>query len=248
MKCVILCGGKGMRMGEIGEKIPKSLIKIGDKPIVEHIMDHYASYGIKEFVLCLGHLGEKIKDYFSNKKEKHNITLVDTGVNSSKTQRLLKIKDLLGEVFLVSYGDDLSNVNISKLVEFHKKEGKIATLVSVRLPNPYGTLELNEFEPSLVSKFREKPLMKDWINGGYFVFNKSIFEYLDENSELENDALKNLSEKKQLCAYRHPGFWKSINTLKDSIELNELYSEGELEKYFKNNENFQNHGKQLLEE
>jgi glucose-1-phosphate cytidylyltransferase len=232
MKCVILCGGRGVRLNELTGEIPKPLINVGEKPIVEHIMDHYASHGIKDFVLCLGYLGEKIKDYFENKNIGYGIEMVDTGVDTSKAHRLLKVKHLLGESFFVSYGDDLSNVNITKLIDFHNRERKIATLTAVRLQNPYGEIALDDYEPHVVSDFIEKPIMNAWINGGYFIFDKNIFDYIDENDELEDHVFKKLTKEKQLSAFRHSGFWKSMNTLKDSIELNDMLKSGNLFKEF----------------
>ena len=232
MKCVILCGGKGMRMGELTEHLPKPLLIVGDKPILEHIMDHYAKYGITEFILCLGHLGDKIKAYFKNKNTGYKIEMVDTGEKSTKAQRLLKVKDMVKEEFFVSYSDDLSDVNISKLIEFHKKEKRIATLTAVRLNNPYGVIELDEFEPNIISNFKEKPTMKEWINGGYFLFDERIFDYIKENDELEKEVFEKLVKEKQIIAFRHQGFWKSVNNIKDYNELNEIFKNGKLGKIF----------------
>lgn len=232
MKTVILCGGKGTRMGENSEIIPKSLLKIGDVPMIEHIMNHYAHHNITEFVLCLGHLGEKIKDYFSKNPSDYKIEMIDTGKNTSKAQRLKKIKYLLGDNFFVSYGDDLSDVNISSLREFHAKEGKIATLTAVRVPNPYGVLEFCADNQNLISNFKEKPLMNEWINGGYFLFNKKIFDYINQRDELEKEVFNKLVKEKQISAYKHQGFWKSMNSLKDYLELNSMFEEGKLNEMF----------------
>src|SRR3989344_1640426 len=230
MKCVIFCGGKGVRLNELSREIPKPLLKIGDKPVIEHIMDHYAKHGITEFILCLGYLSDKIKEYFNNHQTSYSIEMVDTGENSLKSERLRKVKHLLGDVFFVSYGDDLCNVDIKKLIDFHNKEKRVATLTAVRLPSSYGTLELHDFEPHLVSTFREKPLINEWINGGYFIFDKGIFDYIKDGDELENEVFDKLAKDKQLAAFRHGGFWKSINTLKDHIDLNEMFNKGELNK------------------
>ncbi|MBS3088195.1 NTP transferase domain-containing protein [Candidatus Pacearchaeota archaeon] len=232
MKCAILCGGMGARLGELGEYLPKPLMRIGDKAVLEHIMDHYAKHGITDFVLCLGHLGDKIVRYFSNKGTNYKIEFVDTGEKSTKIDRLLKVKEILGDTFLVSYGDDLCNINIQKLIKFHNKEGRMSTLTVVRLPSSYGVLTLHDFEPHLVSEFKEKPLIHEWINGGYFVFDKRIFDYIKEGEELEDHVLVRLAKEKQLAAFRHDGFWKSMNTLKDSVELNEMFDRGELKDLF----------------
>ncbi len=226
MECVILCGGKGTRMGESSEEIPKPLMKIGDKPIIEKIIDHYAKYGVNEFILCLGHLGDKIRDHFSKNKTKYQIDLVDTGENSSKSERLIQIKDKLGERFFLSYGDDLSDVNIEDLVKFHKSHGKIATVTAVKIANPYGVIKIDSL--GMVKQFEEKPLMDNWINGGYFIFEKKIYDFLEKDSDLEKITLKKIAGNNNLAGYKHDGFWKSMNTLKDYLEFNELYGEGKI--------------------
>ncbi len=243
MKCVIFCGGKGTRMGS-DVNMPKPLLEIGNKPILLHIMDHYASHGITEFILCLGYMGSKIREYFDNNSLYYKIEMVDTGDNSNKAERLLKVKEFLSEEarFFVSYGDDISNVNITELIEFHKKEGKCVTLTAVKLPNPYGVLEFDDVKPVIVSGFKEKPIMNEWVNGGYFVFEKKIFELLSHGKELEKEVFEDLSRKKEIVAFRHAGFWKSMNTMKDNIELNEMFKNGELDKIFKRNNGVNNYG------
>jgi glucose-1-phosphate cytidylyltransferase len=233
MKCVVFCGGKGIRMDGTASITPKPLLMIKSKPVLEHIMDHYAKYGVTEFILCLGYLGDKIRAYFESHSTPYRIEMIDTGDNSSKAERLLKVKNLLGETFFVTYGDDLSDVDISKVLEFHKSQGKIATLTAIRLPNPYGVLEIHDFEPHIISRFKEKPIMNEWINGGYFVFDKKIFNYIKDKEELEKEVFERLAAEKQIVAFRHPGFWKSMNTLKDHVELNELAEKGDL-RIFKN--------------
>ncbi len=237
MKCVIFCGGKGTRMGESANGLPKPLLKVGDKPILVHIMNHYATYGVKNFILCLGFYGEKIKSYFSENPPDYSIQMVDTGEDSTKAERLFKVRDLLrGEDnFFVSYGDDLSNVNISELKNFHEKEGKSVTLTAIKLPNPYGVLEFDEVKPMIVSGFKEKPLMNEWVNGGYFVFKNRVLDFLYAGKDLEKEIFGELSRDKEIAAFRHAGFWKSMNTMKDHIELNELFESGELDKIFKQN-------------
>lgn len=209
-------------MANLAKNIPKPLIDIEGKPILERIMDHYASYGVKDFVLCLGHLGEEIKNYFAKKPSSYNLIMVDTGEDSSKSERLLKVKNLLGddELFFVSYGDDLGDVDISKLLEFHKNSGVIATLTAVRMRSDYGILDIGD--NSLVEDFNEKPLLDKWINAGYFVFNRKIFDYIEKGGELEKEVFYNILKQKNLSAYKHEGFWKSINTPKDVLEAEEL--------------------------
>ncbi|MDP4039341.1 MAG: sugar phosphate nucleotidyltransferase [Candidatus Pacearchaeota archaeon] len=235
MKCVIFCGGKGTRMGSSTEDLPKPLLNIGDEPILIKIMNHYASYGITNFILCLGFLGDKIRNYFKENPSKYNVEMISTGVDATKSERLLAVKEFLDteDSFFVSYGDDLSNVDILELRKFHEKEGKLITLTAVKLPNPYGVLDFDDVDPRVVSAFKEKPIMNEWINGGYFVFDKRVFEYLEKGSDLEEGVFNTLSEKKEIAGFRHKGFWKSMNTLKDYVELNEMFKKGELNCLFR---------------
>ena len=222
MKTVILCGGKGSRMGAKTEKIPKPLVEIGDKPVLWHIMKIYASQGFNEFVLCLGYNGEKIKAYFGeNNSEKWSIEFVDTGLESSKSERIQKIKNFVdGKNFFLAYGDDLCNIDLKKLLGLHEKSKRVATITAVRVESPFGLVESNE--KGEVVRFKEKPKLNHWMNGGYMVFNKKIFGYLGEG-ELEKEVFEKLVKEKQLMAFRHEGEWKTMNTLKDNIELNELW-------------------------
>ncbi|MBU1974392.1 MAG: glucose-1-phosphate cytidylyltransferase [Nanoarchaeota archaeon] len=245
MKVVLLCGGKGTRLREYTEKIPKPLIEVGGKPILWHIMKIYSHHGFNEFVLCLGYKGEMIKEYFAqhhwkcndftiknNEMELHTsneedwkITFVDTGQNSSKSQRLSKIKTHInGENFLVAYGDDVSDVNIREVVNKHHQHGRIATLTAIPLHSQFGVLETNA-ENEIIT-FKEKPRLNNmWFNGGFFVFNKQIFDYLDKG-ELEKEVFEVLSFERQIVAYHHDGFWKCMNTFKDVQELNEHWCKG----------------------
>jgi len=222
MQVVILCGGKGTRLSEYTEQIPKPLIEIGGKPILSHIMEMYAGFGHKEFILCLGYKGDKIKDYFKDEK-RFKIHFVDTGVNTNKGERILAARSLIkDENFFVAYGDDLSDVNIKKLQEFHLKNGKIVTLTAVQLESPFGIIEINKNNE--VTKFKEKPKLEHFMNGGFYIFNKKIFGFITKGQDLEKDVLENLSKEKMVSAFIHKGFWKSMNTLKDVIELNEMFS------------------------
>lgn len=225
MKAVILCGGQGARLRELTEDIPKPLIEIGDKPVLWHIMKIYASHGINQFILCLGYKGEKIKEYFDkNNGENWNIEFVDTGIGVSKAERLLKIRHLIDEdTFLVSYGDDVSDVNIKEVIDFHNSKGKIATLTAIKPRNPFGVID---FQDGIVKGFKEKPVMSEWINGGYFVFNKKIFDYMEVEEDLEKEVFAKLVKEGELCGFKHPGFWEGMNTLKDVQELNSLWKNG----------------------
>lgn len=232
MECVILCGGKGARLKELTEEIPKSLIKIGDKPILLHLIERYSNYGFKSFILCVGYKGEMIKKYFEeHPQEDLDIQIIDTGNISEETgefvlkaERLKKIKNYLkGDTFFVSYGDDLADVDLEELLKFHKKNGKIGTITAVHPNNPYGILGL---KGDLIEKFIEKPPMIEWVNGGYMVLHKKIFDYIKKGQELENEVFRKLVIDKELCAFKHSGFWKSMNTFKDVKELNELWRKG----------------------
>jgi glucose-1-phosphate cytidylyltransferase len=227
MKVAILCGGKGTRLREYTEDIPKPLVEIGGKPILWHVMKIYSHYGYKDFILCLGYKGELIEEYFKkNDYSEWNIEFVDTGENTSKGERIKKIENLIGddEDFFVAYGDDVSDVNIKELVEFHKNKGNIVTLTAVNPMSQFGILELNDSDE--IEEFKEKPLLDHWINGGFFIFNKKIFDYIKEGYDLEKETFNELVGQKQICAYKHSGFWKCMNTFKDTMELNELWDEG----------------------
>ncbi|MGI8668605.1 MAG: glucose-1-phosphate cytidylyltransferase [Aridibacter sp.] len=246
MKTVILCGGKGTRLGKHGENLPKALIEIGDDPIIRHILKLYSHYGLNDFVLCLGFLGDKIKRYFleqrwlnddflfslkdnersiltKNKIEDWNITFAETGLDTNTGGRLNKVKKYLKdeETFCITYGDGLANVNISELIQFHKSHGKIATLTTVNPHSSFGLIKFNKY--NIVTDFQEKPKLNEWINGGFFVFNKEIFKYLNNNSILEKTPFEKLAKDKQLVAYKHKGFWKCMDTYKDNLEFNNLW-------------------------
>lgn len=246
MKTVILCGGKGTRLGKHGENVPKALIEIGDDPIIRHILKLYLHYGLNDFVLCLGFLGDKIKRYFleqrwlnddflfslkdnersiltKNKIEDWNITFAETGLETNTGGRLNKVKKYLKdeETFCVTYGDGLADVNISELIQFHKSHGKIATLTTVNPHSSFGLIKFNK--NNIVTEFQEKPKLNEWINGGFFVFNREIFKYLNNNSILEKTPFEKLAKDKQLVAYKHEGFWKCMDTYKDNLEFNNLW-------------------------
>lgn len=224
MQVVILCGGKGTRLSEHTDEIPKPLVEIGDKPILDHLMNLYARSGHKDFILCLGYKGEKIEEYFRDNKDR-NIEFVHTGENANKAERLMKVKDIIkGNTFLLSYGDDLSDVDINTVIESHKKANKIVTLTAVPLISQFGIIELNE--KCEVTRFREKPKLDHFMNGGFYVMEKKIFDYIKPGYDLEKETFDDLAKDGQITAFKHNGFWKSMNTLKDVVELNELYSKG----------------------
>jgi len=232
MQVVIFCGGEGTRLLPKTEKMPKPLIAIGEKPILWHIMKIYSMHHHTDFILCLGYLGNKIKEYFQkpeNVEKDWNITFVNTGLKNNKGERLRMVKDYIkNETFLVSYGDDLSDVNINEVIKFHKKNNKIATITAINPTFQFGVLEMNE--NSEIIEFKEKPKLQYWINGGYFVFNKKIFDYIKDGWDLEKETFEALAKDRQISAFKHKGFWKSMNTLKDAMELNEMWKKNELKK------------------
>lgn len=224
MEVVILCGGRGTRMGN--EELPKALFPIGGKPILWHIMSIYSYYGFKDFVLCLGYNGNKIRDYFSKIKE-WNMKFCDTGLDTNTGGRIKKIKDYIKtEHFFATYGDGLADIDLKRLLSFHRAHNKSATLTTVRPSSPFGIISIDTHSSS-VTHFEEKPILDHWINGGFFVFNKDIFKYIERNDVLEKDTFSRVVKDKNLCAYRHTGFWECMDTYKDNLRLNLLIREGE---------------------
>ncbi len=227
-KVVILCGGKGTRLQEETEFRPKPLVPIGEMPILFHIMKNYSYYGFNEFVLCLGYKGQMIKDFFSKKekikKENWSIIFADTGLESQTGSRIKQIEKYINsDNFLATYGDGISNINITNLFNFHKKQNTIGTLSAVHPHSKYGLIQ--EGKNNLVETFVEKPVLYDFINGGFFVFKKEFFDYLskEETCILEREPLTNLVLKKQLSMFKHERFWHCMDTYKDYLELNEMW-------------------------
>ena len=220
MKVVILCGGLGSRLAEETKKIPKPMVKIGGKPILVHIITIYQKYGFNEFILASGYKSKVIEKYFNKKK---NINVVNTGLNTLTGKRLYKLKNFFkkDENFMLTYGDGLSSQNLTKLLKFHEKNKKIATVTAVRPPVRFGELKITN---NNVTSFREKLQSRgSWINGGFFVFNYRIFNYInDKNSMLEVEPINKLVKNKELNAFKHQGFWQCMDTLRDKNFLNNL--------------------------
>ena len=224
MQVVVLCGGKGTRLSEYTEEIPKPLINVGHKPILWHLVQIYKKFEHKDFIFCLGYKGDKIREYFKNEKGV-NIKFVGTGLETNKAERIQKVKHLIkDDDFFVTYGDDLSDVDINKLYAFHKKNKKIVTLTAVNLQSQFGILDINSKDE--VIQFQEKPKLEQFMNGGFYVFSRKIFDYMKKGHDLESDVLREIAKAKQIAAFRHDGFWKCMNTLKDVMELNELFKKG----------------------
>ncbi len=224
MKVVILVGGFGTRLSEYTKTIPKPMVDIAGKPMLLHIMKQYAKYGFKDFYIALGYKGEIIKKFFIKKFFDWNVNLIETGNKTMTGGRLKRLKKYIGhETFMMTYGDGLSNVNLKKLLKFHKKNKKLVTLTAVRPPARFGALQLKS---DLVSYFKEKSKTdENWINGGFFVMEPDFFKFLkNDHTILERRPLENIAKKKQLAAFRHEGFWRCVDTKKDKDKLNEIFS------------------------
>ena len=226
MKTVILCGGYGTRLSEETKIKPKPMIKIGKKPILDHIMSIYEHYGYNQFILALGYKSEYIKKFY-RKKRKKNINFVYTGRDTKTGGRLLRLKNHLKDekTFMLTYGDGVSNVNIKKIIQFHNSHGKIATITAVRPPVRFGELKINR---NKVKSFKEKPQVgQGWVNGGFFIFNNEIFNFIkNDQTMLEREPLEKLTKAGQLMAYEHQGFWQCMDTMRDKILLNKLWNKG----------------------
>ena len=230
MKTVILCGGRGTRLGAHGVSVPKALLEVGGSPILWHILKLYSHYDLKDFILCLGHLGEQIRRYFHEsdaREDDWRVALSETGLETNTGGRINRIRHHLAddEIFCVTYGDGLADIDLKALIAFHLAHGRTGTLVAVKPRSNFGVLELAP--DGTVVDFQEKPPMEDWINGGFFVFHRRIFDYLDDNAVLEREPLQRLARERQLVAYRHEGFWKCLDTYKDYLELNQMADSGQ---------------------
>ena len=225
MKTIILCGGYGTRLSEETIIRPKPMVKIGNKPILEHIMGIYEYYGYNQFILALGYKREYIEKFYKNKKKK-NINLIYTGKDTKTGGRLLRLKGYLKneKTFMLTYGDGVSNINIKRAIQFHNNHGKIATITAVRPPVRFGELKINR---NKVKSFKEKPQVgQGWINGGFFIFNNEILNFIkNDQTMLEREPLEKLTKAGQLMAFEHKGFWKCMDTMRDKILLNKLWNE-----------------------
>ena len=221
MKVVILAGGKGTRILEYTKSIPKPMVKIGSKPILEHIIDYYMKYGFKDFLIAGGYKYSIIKSYFKKKKISANIRVIDTGLETLTGSRLLKLRNILNDTFMLTYGDGLSNVNLKKLLKFHRANKKKITITAVHPPARFGELEIKN---KLVTKFEEKPqLQKGWINGGFFVIEPEFLNFIGKkNVMLERSPLLKAVKTKNLSAFKHNGFWFCMDTLRDKKVLDKM--------------------------
>ena len=225
MKVVILAGGFGTRISEYTKFIPKPMIKIKGLPILVHIMKHYSKFGFNEFYIAIGYKGNVIKSYFKDKKFNWKVNLIDTGNNTMTGGRVKKLKKYLTDKnFFLTYGDGLSDINISKLLKFHNENKKLVTVTAVRPPARFGALKL---KGNCVSYFKEKSRMDEgWINGGFFVISKSFFNFIkNSKTYLEREPLEKVAKLGQLSAYRHNGFWQCIDNMRDLISINKKIKE-----------------------
>ncbi len=248
MKTIILCGGVGTRLKEETEFKPKPMVYVGDKPIIWHIMKMYASYGFNEFILALGYKADYIKDFFLNQKaftsdfsietknhkatyylrnrqevDDFKITFVDTGLEALPGERILRCQRYIpksDKSFMVTYGDGVSDINLKELVKFHKKQKTIGTITAVHPRVKYGLVKIEKGD--LMKGFVEKPVLSDWVSGGFMVFNREFFNYL-RPGEFEHEGMKRLSAQNQLSVYRHDGFWYAVDTYKELEDLNKIW-------------------------
>jgi len=245
MKAVILAGGMGTRLSEETYSKPKPMIEIGGKPILWHIMKYYSIYGINDFIICLGYKGYLIKEYFANyflhmsdvtievknnkmdihqiNAESWKITLADTGDETMTGGRIKRVKKYIDETFCLTYGDGLIDVDISKVIKFHKKNKTFSTLTAVQPPGRFGALVIKK---NKVTNFQEKPTGDNsWINGGYFVFEPEVLDYIEnDKTALERQPLSKLAKEGNLVAYKHTGFWHPMDTLRDKTHLEDLWT------------------------
>ena len=248
MKVVILCGGRGTRMAGETEYRPKPLVTIDGKPMIWHIMKFYSSYGFNDFILCIGYKGEMIKQYFmemywrnndltvhidknqkieyhtSEEEENWTITIVDTGIETETGGRLKSVEKYINEDdFMFTYGDGLSDVNLNNLVDFHKSKNTLATLTGVYPVSTFGIMDVKD---GIVKSFKEKPRLKDMVNGGYMVLNKKVFDYIEKDCSFEGEPLGKIAKDGELAVYEHNGFWKAVDTLKDVLLIENMCVEG----------------------
>ena len=231
-KVAILCGGKGTRLREETDTKPKPMVRIGEMPILWHIMKIYAHFGFKDFILCLGYKGEIVKQFFESElldEEDWNVVFADTGLEAQTGARIKKIEQYIGEdKFFATYGDAVADVNIKRLLDFHNKQATKATLTAVHPHSKWGLVKSGK--NGLIGEFVEKPYLYDYVNGGFFIFKKDMFDYLHDSDDcvLETSAFGRLVDEKQFSMYKHEGFWHSMDNYKDYLDLNKIWNSGNI--------------------
>ena len=250
MKAVLLAGGFGTRLREETEYRPKPMVEVGGRPIIWHIMKGFAHHGISDFVICTGYRGEVIKDFFlfyegrthdftvrlgqpaevtyhsAHEESGWQVTVADTGQTTMTGGRVKRVQDHIGdERFMVTYGDGLADVDIPALLDFHESHGRLATVTTIRPLSRFGVMDMTE--EGAVEQFREKPLTDGYVNGGFFVFEPGVFDYLDDECVLEQAPLEALAKDGQLMAFRHEGFWQPMDTYREFTMLNEMWDRDE---------------------
>jgi glucose-1-phosphate cytidylyltransferase len=250
LKVIILCGGKGTRLREETEYKPKPMVEIGGRPVIWHIMNIYAHYGYREFILPLGYKGDVIKEYFYHYRIKNtdftvnlksgnietysdengkdwSVTLVDTGLETMKGARIKRVARYIDtDQFMVTYGDGLADIRIDRLVDFHRRSGTTGTFSGVRMPSRFGTVSTDD--RGRILSWQEKPLLNEYINGGFFVFQREFLDYLspDEDCDLEKEPLERLAEEGKLSMFPHEGFWHCMDTYRDYALLTGIWDSG----------------------
>lgn len=224
MRTLILCGGRGTRAYPHTIEVPKPLLEVGGRPVLEHVMEIYANQGFRSFVLSVGFKGEMIEGFASGLRRPWDVEIVDTGLETNTGERIRRCRDVLGDSFFATYADGLADIDLVALRDFHAEHPGAGTMTTVPLRSQYGTVLFDE--AGCVERFREKPqLPEHWINAGFFVFDRRVFD-LWSGEDLERDVLPEVSKRDELYAYRHTGFWKSMDTYKDALELDALCTDG----------------------
>jgi glucose-1-phosphate cytidylyltransferase len=227
VKTVILAGGKGTRLGPLGDTAPKPLLPVGAEPILWHIMKIFEAFGHRHFVVCVGHRKQEFDRYFAQSPDaRWSVTLADTGDDTPTGGRVKLIQELVDDDdFFVTYGDGVADVDLDALLAFHRGHGRVATVTTVKPRGTFGIAHLDSTDH--IVGFEEKPLMREWVNGGFFVFKRRIFDYLAADSVLEREPFERLVVDAEIMAYRHEGFWSCMDTYKDHLFLNECWESGD---------------------
>lgn len=222
---VVLCGGRGMRLRERTDQVPKPMVKVGEMPILWHIMMGYAAAGFREFILCLGYRGEVIREFFADPRWEWNVAFSDAGEDAETGERLRQARDLIGgaRTFLATYGDNVSDVSAAAILAAHHATGRAATVTCVRARTTFGIIDATD---GLMTAYREKPFLDLRVNGGFYCFDQRVFDYIQPGEALEREPIQRLVADRQLTAHHHDGFWACMDTLKDNQELCVLWERG----------------------